>query len=282
MYSIGVSTPHKIDEEMFKKYNEAGITHMEISVGKEECDKLDFQLLSAWAKKYNVCLHSFHLPFWPFDVIDISKESIAKSSVEYLSRFIIEGSKIGIDKYIIHPSGEPIEESDRERRMECAKKSLSILAELADRYNSVICVENLPRTCMGRDSDDILELLSAHPKLVACFDTNHLLGEDPVRFIERVGGKIVTTHISDYDFKNERHWLPGEGEVDWKSILEAFSKIGYSGVWLYEINMDSNYTITRPRSLTYEDVYKNAQELFNGEDLTKISTPVAGLKRWDE
>ena len=36
MYKIGVSTPCQIDEEMFKKYSEAGITHMEVSVNKEQ------------------------------------------------------------------------------------------------------------------------------------------------------------------------------------------------------------------------------------------------------
>ena len=69
MYSIGVSTPHSIDEEMFKKYSEAGITHMEVSVDKWNSEKLDFDKLLEWSKKYNVQLYSFHLPFWPFNEI---------------------------------------------------------------------------------------------------------------------------------------------------------------------------------------------------------------------
>ena len=105
--------------------------------------------------------------------------------------------------------------------MECAKRTLAALADFAAQFNAVIAVENLPRTCLGRDSKDILELLSAHDALRVCYDTNHLLGEDAVRFIEAVGDKIITTHVSDYDFLNERHWLPGEGKVNWQEILPA-------------------------------------------------------------
>ncbi len=282
MLKIGVSTPKKIDEEMFKLYKEAGILQMEVSVNKELSEALDYEKLLEWSKKYGVELYSFHLPFMPFNDIDISRPDIAEKSVEYLKGYIDSGTKIGIDKYVIHPSGEPIDESDRENRMRVAKGSLSILAEYAHERGALVCVENLPRTCLGRDSKDILELLSANDKLVACFDTNHLLSEEPLEFIKAVGTKIVTLHVSDYDFKDERHWLPGEGLLDWKSVIEALFEIKYQGSWLYEISLGTPWTIKRPRDLTYHDFYKNARELFTGGNLTKISTPVEGLKKWNE
>ena len=282
MYKIGVSTPCQIDEDMFKKYSEAGIFHMEVSVSKEQSEALNYENLLAWSKKYGVELYSFHLPFMPFNDIDISRADIAQSSVEYLKGYIDNGTKIGIDKYIIHPSGEPIAEEDRGARMARAKESLSILADYAKERGARIFVENLPRTCLGRDSKDMLELLSANENLVACFDTNHLLGEDPVEFIKAVGDKIQTLHVSDYDFKNERHWLPGEGMVNWQSILSALKEIGYNNVWLYEISLGAPPTIVRPRDLTYGDFYKNAMELFENKPLTVFSTPVLNLKKWNE
>lgn len=282
MYKIGVSTPKNIDEEMFKLYSESGITHMEVSVNKEQSEALDFEKLLAWSKKYNVELYSFHLPFMPFDAIDISRKDLAKKSVEYLKGYIDKGTKIGIDKYIIHPSGEPIKEEDRQERMKTAKESLDDLAKYAKEKGAIICVENLPRTCLGRDSSDILELLSANPTLVCCFDTNHLLAEDPISFIQKVGEKIFTLHVSDYDFKNERHWLPGEGSLDFQKIIKALKEVNYSNAWLYEINLSSPSTIVRERDLTYKDCYRNAIELFENKPLTIMSTPVDGLKRWNE
>ena len=282
MYRIGASTPREITEEMFKEYSEASVYQMEVSVNKELSEALDFDKLKEWSEKYGVCLYSFHLPFMPFKDIDISRDDLAEASIEYLKQYIDKGTSVGIDKYVIHPSGEPIAEEDRPKRMERAKKSLNELCEYASAKNAVICVENLPRTCLGRDSADILDLISVNDKLMVCFDTNHLLAEDPCEFIKRVGAKIVTMHVSDYDFKDERHWLPGEGMLDWQGILAAIKEIGYSGAWLYEINLEAPWTIVRPRDLTYKDFYKNAKELFENKELTNISTPVDGLKKWNE
>lgn len=282
MYKIGLSTTgEKICEETIKMYGEKGLEYIEISCSREEMDKIDFTSLKNWTDKYNVKIWSLHLPFYPFDKLDISKKSLADYTVKYLSDIILKASKIGIDKFIIHASGEPIEENDRQDRMETAKKSLRELCEVAKGVNAIICVEDLPRTCLGRSSDDIIELLSAHKDLRACFDTNHLLNEDNIDFIKKVGDKIVSLHVSDYDFINERHWLPGEGKNDWQGILKALKEINYSGIWLYEIDLKCPKTIIRPRDLTVEDFLKNAREIFENSQITIISTPKENLGYWE-
>lgn len=262
---IGLSTPDFVNEQLFCDMKNAKIKHMEVSVSKELSEKLCFDDLKNWSEKYDINLWSFHLPFMPFSEIDISKPELAEGSVEYLKGYIEKGSKIGIDKYVIHASGEPIDEGERKVRMQTAKKSLKELAEYADSFGSTIIVENLPRTCLGRDSSDILELLSVDERLKACFDTNHLLKENSSEFIKAVGEKIVTTHVSDYDFKDERHWLPGEGKIDWQKMIADLKEVGYSGVWLYEISLNCPWTIVRDRNLTCQDFSENADELFAGK-----------------
>ncbi len=282
MFEIGLSTPGYVNEELFKQYRESKIKYMEISPSSDKYKDLDFVKLKEWSEKYEVKLWSFHLPFLPFERIDISKESLAKQSVEYLCSFIKKGAEIGIDKFIIHASGEPIDDCERAERMECAKRSLSKLADYAANYGAVIAVEDLPRSCLGRDSNEMKELLSAHKSLRACLDTNHLLtGEELPHFVEALGNKIITTHISDYDFVNERHWLPGEGKIDWNELIRALENVNYKGIWLYEIDFGCPKTIIRPRDLTCEDFVLNADELFNNKPLTVISTPKKGLGYWD-
>lgn len=282
MYRIGLSTPGFVSEQLFSDCRDAGISYIEISLSMDLSDKLDFEKLKEWSEKYGVKLWSFHLPFYPVSIIDISREDISDNSVEYLTEFIKKGSFIGIDKYIIHASGEPIEESDRKKRMMCAKRSLDRLAKAAAEYSSIICVENLPRTCLGRDSSDMAELLSANDSLRACFDTNHLLDEDITEFINALGDKIITTHISDYDFKNERHWLPGEGDIDWQSLINALKNVNYSGIWLYEIGLGSPWTLKRDRDLTCRDFSDNARALFSGSTPAPLGNRVEGLKHWKE
>lgn len=280
MYKIGLSTAETVSEKMFADYKRAGIEYMELSRGREESDKFDFAQIKQWSEKYGVKLWSFHLPFWPFDELDISNPSLAQKTIEYFYTFIDKGAEIGIDKYIIHASGEPIEEKDRKERMECAKKSLFALAEYANKKGAVICVEDLPRTCLGRDISDVKELISVHPSIRVCFDTNHLLSDDNVDFVRALGDKIVTLHVSDYDRKNERHWLPGEGIIDWKALISALDEVGYDGVWLYEIDYRCPKTIIRDRDLVCEDFVRNAKEVLEGEQITVFSTPKPDLPSW--
>ena len=271
-----------VNEEIMAGHKAAGINTIEISVGNTQlADALDFKEARRLADKYGIELWSLHLPFLPFNVIDPSNPEIADYTVKYFCSFIDKATEIGIKTIVIHPSGEPIAESDRPMRLECAKKSLAALAEYAKARGAVIAVEDLPRTCLGRDSSDILELISAHPDLRVCFDTNHLLGESIADFIKKVGDKIITTHVSDYDEKNERHWLSGEGVIDWKALKDALIAIGYDGPWLYELGLSgSTSTIDRERRLEYSDFGRNYDEIMADLPITLIGKGKTDLPSW--
>lgn len=157
--------------------------------------------------------------------------------------------------------------------MALAKENLALLADFAKAEGAVLCIENLPRTCLGNCSDEILKLLALDDSLMACFDTNHLLSEDPADFVRKVGKRIITTHISDTDFINERHWLPGEGRVDWTALIAAMKEIGYTGVWMYEIGPKCPDSILRKRDIELTDYVLNANELFEGKNPPLFSTP---------
>ena len=281
MYLIGLSTcGGKLDRDtVFSDYKAAGIDAAEISLAAAQCESFDFQRAERLAKEAGVTLWSFHLPFSskiPIEIPDADPIRRQKT-VELDMEMIRRGSEIGIQIFVVHPSSEPIEEADRPSRMQYAKESLYTLAEFAVRRGCTLAVENLPRTCLGRNSHEILELLSAHPTLGCCFDTNHLLMEDGADFVRKVGKKIVTTHVSDYDYLDERHWLPGEGKLPWQKILAALREVGYSGPWLYELGFESPKTLRRERELICGDFARNARELFGGEEPT-----LAAGKKEDE
>lgn len=282
MYEVGLSScGHILDDAYFASFQKAGIRYMEVSPGEDDYANVDYLKIKALAKTYDVGLWSFHLPYWPFDTVDLSNPPIAKRTVGYFKELIQKAADIGIDKFVLHASGEPIEDiEERKTRMACAKESLFALAEFAKTCGAQIAVEDLPRSCLGRNSDDILDLISAHDDLRVCFDTNHLLSENPADFVRRVGNKIITTHVSDCDFINERHWLPGEGKIDWQALLGAFSDIGYQGIWLYEIGFHCPRSIIRDRDLTCEDFVRNANEIFQNKPITTFSTHIEGLGMW--
>lgn len=277
---IGISSCDKIvDEVLFKDYQSAGITDMEVSNGNQELNGLDFNLIKKWSTDYGVNLWSYHLPFAPNTQICISKKETEKETVELLSEFIKKGSDIGIDKFVIHPSGEPISDEERPEQMKHSKENLYKLSEVTESCGAILAVEDLPRTCLGRNSAEMLELISVHPNMKICFDTNHLLGEDVVDFIHKVGEKIITVHVSDYDFINERHWLPGEGDVDWQAVYSALNEVGYKGPWLYELGLEPPKTINR-RQLTLADFADNAKTIFAGKAPVAIGKRKERLGMW--
>lgn len=283
MFGIGLSTYAKtIDEKLFLQYREAGISTMEIAQPVDILESLDFKEIYILSQKYGIRLNSLHLPFAPSDRFDISNPEICEKTIEYHTQLIKKAAAIGIKKFIIHPSTEPIKPDKRRERMNCAKESLSRLAEIAAAEGAVMCVEDLPRTCLGRNSVEIAELVSVDERLRLCLDTNHLFAEALPDYIRKFGRRIVTLHVSDYDFLNERHWLPGEGDIDWQAVASALNEVGYNGPWLYEVGFERPDTLIADRVLTCEDFAHNAKEIFAGRKPTAIATRKPGLEKWVE
>ena len=93
------------------------------------------------------------------------------------------------------------------------------------------------RISLENTADEMLELVSADPRLRVCFDVNHLcleFGCDHREFVEKLGHLIETTHMSDYDFIDERHFFPGYGQIDWQEVIELLENAGYCGPFLSE------------------------------------------------
>ena len=271
--SVGV---RMITKETFEGFAKAGIDCMEVCCGYTSSDvSADYKQIKTLAKDFGVELWSYHIPFAPFEEVNIATldSDFRKKSVELIKSSIDKAAFLETKVAVIHPSGEPNKPEDRQSLMESAKESLAIIAEYADKKGITVAVEDLPRTCLGNCSSDILELISADSRLRICFDANHLLEEKNVDFIKKCGSKIVTTHISDYDFLNERHWLPYEGKNDWVGIVSALENAGYCGPFLFEIGRNPPASISR-RVLAYEDFYNGYRACVNKTQYEVFGVPV--------
>lgn len=261
--AVGISTSFDyLNRETFREYRKAGVTAFELSVQLNHHDIIDLGDITKSAKEEGVDTWSFHLPFYPFEVIDPASldADVRKNTVERLSVLIKRAASHGFKHAVVHPSGEPISAEDRPAAIEYAKESLFSLAETAKESGIVLAVEDLPRTCLGNCSKELSELVSAHPDLRVCFDVNHLLFEPHAEFLKALGEKIATVHISDYDFINERHWLPLEGKIDWAELMQGLNDIGYNGVFMYEVPRTAA-NITREVPLTPADYVNNHKKL---------------------
>ncbi len=273
-----------ITKELMQEFAKNDIASIEITPLKTREDQTDYRLAKRIAEDAGIWVRSFHLPFHPSDLNDPAglDDEMFRTTIDIQKRMIETAASIGCKIAVIHPSREPYADNERSARIAASQRTLGFLAEFSATMGIQLAVENLPRTCIGRDSSEILELLKADSRLAVCYDTNHLLSESAESFIKACGSKIITIHVSDYDFLDERHWLPGEGKNDWQMIYRLLNDVGYAGPWHYEIGFDGSATISRPRTLTPEDFVRNAKEIFAGQDLTVIGTPAPNLIHWKE
>lgn len=260
-WPLGISTCSFgfLDESVFKAYADVGAL-MEISLSTERCGQLDWASVRVWSARYGVFVRSFHLPFYPFEHNNLASldAAVRKETVGMHAEYLRRLSEAGIRYAVVHPSGEPNDPADRADMLKACAESLNALAEQAKKQSVTLCVENLPRTCIGRDGEEMRFLTDSHPDLRVCFDVNHLLTESHADFIRQTGDRIASLHISDYDFRDEKHWLPGEGGIDWAALVDLLTGAGYAGPFLYEVPMRCPKTLPKPRrDLVLTDYLRN-------------------------
>ena len=272
MLNIGISScGFELTKQNFESLKSAGITHIEISRSWSEYDDMNFEEIKRLAHKYGITLWSLHLPFANPENVDASSldEKIRQNTVKWWCSLIEKGAAIGIKIFVLHPScgAKSLDHKIRINHMAASKKSLKELAEFAEEKGVVIAVENQPRSSLSRSVEALAELVSADDRLRVCFDTNHLAGGDNLSLLEKLGDKIITIHVSDYDFTDEKHWLPGEGKNDWQKIYKTLIQKGYTGPWLYELNLTPSkaWYVERKRPLTFPDFYDNATQIFENK-----------------
>ena len=90
-----------------------------------------------------------------------------------------------------------------------------------------------------------------------CADVNHLLQERSENAILKMGSRIKTLHISDYDYVDEKHLMPGKGLINWMELIGNLEKIGYSGVFNYELGYSA------------KEIKENYEALFEKYNLLK-------------
>ena len=96
------------------------------------------------------------------------------------------------------------------------------LGRLAAEASVTIAIENTRKTST---LDFVLSRIESSG-ISFCYDSSHdfLYCEEPTLILRRWGHRLAYTHFSDNDGREDRHWLPGLGSIDWALIEKAFPK----------------------------------------------------------
>lgn len=110
-------------------------------------------------------------------------------------------------------------------------ESIWKLTQEAEKLKVKIALEN---TRFSHGITSILsEIESEH--LGLCYDSSHARLHGDEFLLRHFGHRLITCHISDNDGKVDRHWLPGNGLIDWENFYNAFPKEHYLGNLMLEV-----------------------------------------------
>ena len=86
-------------------------------------------------------------------------------------------------RFAVSPSAVAVDDSEREARIECAKRSLSRLASAAAEFGAVIAVKNLPKAYLGSSLAEMNELISVDSTFKIYFNGDNVTPEEATDFL---------------------------------------------------------------------------------------------------
>ena len=219
--------------ELGFKCIEVGLPYAQTDQDFENVNKYATQL-KQFADNASIDIWSVHIPYG--NAYDPSTVDLAarQQVIERVDKMLMAVEPLEISKAVFHQSFEPVRPDERHARLKACKEALPVIVANAAKDGVQITIESLPRTCLGNTSQEILHIAEGIDGIGICCDTNHMLQETTLHFIRKVGPMITTVHIADYDAKDERHWLPGKGVIDWNQVIAALSETGYDGPFMFE------------------------------------------------
>ena len=138
-----------------------------------------------------------------------------------------------------------------------AVRSLEEISRLADEVGVRVAIEVIPNRISDASSlVSILEKELDGSRTGICLDFGHahLMG-DVADAVETVAEHIITTHVHDNHGREDDHFVPYRGSIDWDQALVTMQKIGYEGTYLMEL------AATKPAATILEDA-RRARERF--------------------
>ena len=156
---------------------------------------------------------------------------------------------------------------------------LKTLLPYAEKWDVILCVENLPFTKNPiAKVSEVKRLLCAldDPRVKVCLDTGHanMLSRDIAADVRLLGDDLATLHVHDNTGWCDAHNLPYCGTLNWKEFLAALGEIGFSGCF----NLET--AISRAMPETYREemqisLAKLTRSMAEQKRLMKRSTTLA-------
>ena len=236
--------------------------------------------LAEWLDDTRLSLQSFHAPIaldyangrWRDGLSLAAADEPRRQQAVDETRAVLEvAAVLPYQVLVLHagvpdPDGKPAD-----NHLASMVRSLEDLSPVAERVGVRIAVEVIPNALSTAAA--LVELLESDLEatgLGLCMDVGHarLMG-DVVDAIENSAGHLITTHLHDNRGRTDDHLVPGQGVIDWDAALLAFQKVGYEGVWMFELAVSPERRTVLERAIKarerFESLLRIGDEMLGSE-----------------
>lgn len=229
---------------------EAGFKYIAVNfydmLGKSEkqWDEAIEHILNVMLENTLECIQSH--PYY-YD-LDLSSEIDKEECELAITKAIIASGKIGAKWCALHPRTSINSGYFVSKALEDNRRSFGRYLEVAKKNNVGLAAENLPifpgwspaRPFYSSNYEELYNLVESFndASMGICWDTGHanlmhFNQPDAIRFL---GDRIKITHIHNNYGKEDNHFPPDNGCIDWSAVMSAFKSIDYDGPLTLEVN----------------------------------------------
>lgn len=143
---------------------------------------------------------------------------------------------LGCTSIVIHA---PWENMSAGPFLEATLANFRRLCDMCARHDVLVALENTPSAPLSNSPESMVDFAKLVDRSNMSFtvDITHAyqLGQDPMIYLESLP-EIAHVHASDYNTAtDQRHTPPGDGVVDWPSIIGALRARKFNGNFILEL-----------------------------------------------
>ena len=249
---FGISThlyvSERLDRDHLVEIAAHGFEAIELFALREHFDYRDRRAavaLAEWLDDTRLRLHSMHAPIagtyaagtWK-DGLSLASadESRRKAAVDETLATLDVAAAVPYQVLVVHCGVPDVHAARADNHRGALVRSLEELSPVAQRLGVQLAIEVIPNELSTPSA--LVDLIESDidAQLGICMDVGHarLMG-DVVDAIETCSGHVITTHLHDNRGRNDDHLVPGRGAIDWDAATLAFQKVGYDGMWMFEL-----------------------------------------------
>jgi sugar phosphate isomerase/epimerase len=245
-WPVGLSTGCYYDTSIFdclEPIRESGFSILEICSARDHLDYHDLETVRRAAsclRESELQAYSFHAPFRSDIDISALDSGARRDARKEIIRAVDAAATLGVRYFVMHPGPERggFPKAERLDRMDNAAEVLTHVAHHCHRAGIRLVLENMLPHLFAGHVENLLYILGALETtgVGICLDTGHAhLAGDASMIVEKLSGHLWMIHANDNGGKHDEHLPPGDGRIDWQTLLAQLDHIRFNGTFILEL-----------------------------------------------